>query len=205
MRESRAPTRRGVRVHPARRIATITRLRRRLQPVSRSPAKYRMRCSAPSRSSQQCLAGSSITIRQRPNAPADRILKDFEGGQSTADRLAGWRYFFVSAGLKRSHSRRYGMHHLTPEVTSAHTPTKAANRRSKSQECEFFPAETNHQFTGILPRRPFPQELRTLGVFVIRPGRLDDQVPRTRIVTLPTRRNMAWHRFEGQFAMSCSA
>jgi hypothetical protein len=111
----------------------------------------------------------------------------------------------VSAGLKRSHSRRYGMHHLTPEVTSAHTPTKAANRRSKSQECEFFPAETNHQFTGILPRRPFPQELRTLGVFVIRPGRLDDQVPRTRIVTLPTRRNMAWHRFEGQFAMSCSA
>ena len=45
-----------------------------------------------------------------------------------------------------------------------------------------FYAATDHQFTGILPRRPFQQELRILGVFMIRPGRLVDQVPCFRIV-----------------------
>jgi hypothetical protein len=33
-------------------------------------------------------------------ASADRILKDFEGGQSAADRLAGWRYFLEESDLK---------------------------------------------------------------------------------------------------------
>ena len=79
----------------------------------------------------------------------------------------------VSAGLKRSHSRRYGMIHLAPEATSAHTPTRAANREvQQAKIASFFPAEANHQFTGILPRRPFQPKLPILGVFEIRPGRL---------------------------------
>ena len=34
----------------------------------------------------------------------------------------------VSADLKRSHSRRYGMSHVAAEVASGHTSTRAANR-----------------------------------------------------------------------------
>jgi len=54
-------------------------------------------------------------------------------------------------------------------------PRRLANRSQRGQDASFFPAATSHQFTGILPRRPFQQVLRILGVFVIRPGRLDDQ------------------------------
>jgi group II intron reverse transcriptase/maturase len=114
--------------------------------------------------------------------------------------------YAVSADLRGSHFRRYVGSHQASEVTSEQTSASAARpcTRGAARIASFFPAQTNHQLIGILPRRPSPQELPDPGVFVIRPGRLDDQVLCARTVGSACRcAGACLAQSEGQFPIVC--